>query len=145
MQVARDLFSICGLYRYIVETGHFHVAETWNPQHPDGPTINATFIDVVRQFAASGISFEDAQRLKDLNHRVRNLAEGRDVNNAMPFPTFPSDLQLVVKGNLIHVKPNASSTGPHNLTRPADGGATVCTNMDNKMDGDGPQGGDTKH
>ncbi|OCH85327.1 hypothetical protein OBBRIDRAFT_807597 [Obba rivulosa] len=80
--------------------------------------------------------------LEDFNRSMHNLAKGHNANNVMPFTMFPSNLQSVVKGDLIHIKPNASSTGPHSTTSFVDRKAIIDTDEDNDINSACPQEGD---
>ncbi|KAI9069275.1 hypothetical protein FKP32DRAFT_1671497 [Trametes sanguinea] len=102
------LFGIPGLYRHIVETGHYPVSTLFAMRRYTGPMGHLTVFHVARWYAHLGVSLEQAARMVRMARRARNECAGRSLDDDTPFPGEWNVIQDA--GNV----PTTAQLGPFN-------------------------------
>ncbi|KAI9057442.1 hypothetical protein FKP32DRAFT_1607267 [Trametes sanguinea] len=108
VNLSNILFGIPGLYRHIVETGHYPVSTLFAMRRYTGPMGHLTVFHVARWYAHLGVSLEQAARMVRMARRARNERAGRSLDDDTPFPGEWNVIQDA--GNV----PTTAQLGPFN-------------------------------
>ncbi|KAL7284383.1 hypothetical protein ACG7TL_001673 [Trametes sanguinea] len=108
ISLSNILFGIPGLYRHIVETGHYPISTLFAMRRYTGPMGHLTVFHVARWYAHLGVTLEQAARMVRMARRARNERTGRSLDDDTPFPGEWNAIQDA--GNV----PTAAQLGPFN-------------------------------
>ncbi|PIL26836.1 hypothetical protein GSI_11100 [Ganoderma sinense ZZ0214-1] len=95
VQVVNQLFSVPGLYRFIIEQGAYPQGGQEHFSIYPGPTANVSVFDIAGWLARCGLTEESIELMVPMAIRHRRESDGRRPDSTIPFASWPARLDDV--------------------------------------------------